>query len=112
MGKGDFLGEFEQVVLLAVLRQHGDGYGMSIRREIEECVGRDVSIGSVYATLDRLERKRLVRSRSGEATPMRGGRARRHFALTPAGAAALRTTRAMMDSLWDGVDLDRHGEPG
>jgi DNA-binding PadR family transcriptional regulator len=107
MGKGDFLGEFEQVVLLAVLRENGEGYGMSIRREIEERLGRDVTIGAVYATLDRLERKGLVRSREGEATPARGGRARRHFALTPAGAAALRTTRAMMDRLWDGVDLGR-----
>lgn len=105
MGKGEFLGEFEQVVLLAVLRQNGDGYGMSIRREIEERVDRDVTIGAVYATLDRLERKKLVRSREGEATPTRGGRARRHFTLTPGGAAALRATRAMMDSLWDGVEL-------
>jgi PadR family transcriptional regulator PadR len=105
MPKGDFLGEFEQVVLLAVLRQDNAGYGMSIRREIEESVGRDVTIGAVYATLDRLERKGFVRSCEGEATPERGGRARKHFALTPDGAAALRTARAMMDRLWEGVDL-------
>lgn len=104
MPKGDFLGEFEQVVLLAVLRQDNEGYGMSIRREIEESVGRDVTIGAVYATLDRLERKGFVRSREGEATPERGGRARKHFALTPDGAAALRTARAMMNRLWEGVD--------
>lgn len=110
MGKGDFLGEFEQVVLLAVLRQENEGYGMSIRREIEGSVGRDVSIGAVYATLDRLERKGLVRSREGDATPVRGGRARKHFALTPDGAAALRTSRAMMNRLWEGVDLGHYGE--
>lgn len=110
MGKGDFLGEFEQMVLLAVLREDGDGYGMSIRREIEERAGREVSIGAVYATLDRLEQKGLVRSREGEATPVRGGRARKHFDVTPDGAGALRTARAMMDRLWDGVELPAEGE--
>ena len=109
MGKGDFLGEFEQMVLLAVLREEGDGYGMSIRREIEERAGRDVSIGAVYATLDRLEQKGFVRSRDGASTPVRGGRARRHFEVTPEGAGALRTARTMMDRLWDGVDLGREG---
>jgi len=112
MGKGDFLGEFEQVVLLAVLRQENEGYGMSIRREIEESVGRDVTIGAVYSTLDRLERKGFVRSREGEAEPVRGGRARKHFAVTADGADALRTSRAMMNELWDGVDLGRYGETG
>lgn len=110
MGKGDFLGEFEQMVLLAVLRGDGEGYGMSIRREIEERAGREVSIGAVYATLDRLEQKGLVRSREGEATPVRGGRARRHFQVTTDGASALRSARAMMDRLWDGVDLPAEGE--
>ena len=110
MGKGDFLGEFEQMVLLAVLREEGDGYGMSIRREIEGRAGRDVSIGAVYATLDRLEQKGLVASREGEATPVRGGRARRHFEVTPEGASALRAARAMMDRLWDGVELPAEGE--
>lgn len=110
MAKGDFLGEFEQMVLLAVLREGEDGYGMSIRREIEERVRRDVSIGAVYATLSRLERKGLVRSWEGEATPVRGGRARKHFSVTGEGARALRISRAMMDRLWDGVDLSPYGE--
>jgi DNA-binding PadR family transcriptional regulator len=109
MGKGDFLGEFEQMVLVAVLRGDGDGYGMSIRREIEERAGREVSIGAVYATLDRLEQKGFVCSREGEATPVRGGRARRHFEVTAEGAETLRTARAMMDRLWDGVDLGPEG---
>jgi DNA-binding PadR family transcriptional regulator len=109
MSKGTHLGEFEQMVLLAVLREEGEGYGMSIRRELEERAGREVSIGAVYATLDRLEEKGFVRSRDGEATPVRGGRARRHFELTTDGAGALRTARAMMDRLWDGVDLERQG---
>lgn len=105
MTKGDFLGEFEQMVLLAVLRQEREGYGMSVRREIEERAGREVSIGAVYATLDRLEQKGLVRSREGEATPVRGGRARRHFELTTGGTTALRNSREMMEGLWEGIDL-------
>jgi len=109
MTKGTHLGEFEQMVLLAVLREEGEGYGMSIRRELEERAGREVSIGAVYATLDRLEEKGLVRSRDGEATPVRGGRARRHFELTTDGASGLARARAMMDRLWDGVDLGRQG---
>jgi DNA-binding PadR family transcriptional regulator len=109
MGKGDFLGEFEQVVLLAVLREDNEGYGMSIRRQIEECVGREVTIGGVYATLDRLERKGFLRSREGEATAERGGRARKHFHITPEGARALRASRTMMNRLWDGVDLGYDG---
>lgn len=110
MAKGEFLGEFEQVVLLAVCRQDHQGYGMSIRREIARCVGRDVSIGAVYATLDRLERKGLVRSWVGAASPVRGGRARKHFELTREGAAALHASRTMMNRLWDGVELGSFGE--
>lgn len=105
MGKGDFLGEFEQVVLLAVARLD-DAYGVSVRREIERRTGRDVSVGSVYATLARLEEKGLVTSSEGQPTPRRGGRARRLFRILPDGARALRATRGMMDSLWDGLDLD------
>ncbi|UCC26039.1 MAG: helix-turn-helix transcriptional regulator [Gemmatimonadales bacterium] len=105
MGKGDFLGEFEQMVLLAVLHQDRTGYGMSIRQEIEARTGRDPSIGSVYATLDRLEEKGLVHSHQGASLPERGGRARRHFALTPEGAAALRAVRRMMDRMWAGADM-------
>lgn len=109
MGKGDFLGEFEQVMLLAVLRQDNDGYGMSIRREIAETVGREVAIGAVYATLARLERKGFVRSREGEATSVRGGRAKKYFGVTPEGARALRASRAMMNRLWEGVDVGLSG---
>jgi len=106
MGKGEFLGEFEQVVLLAVARLRGDGYGVSIRQEIERRTGREVTVGSVYATLARLEEKGFVASLEGDPTPRRGGRARRLFRLLPGGAEALRATRGMIDSLWDGLDLD------
>jgi len=102
VAKGDYLGEFEQLVLWALVRLRENGYGMTIRRELEERTGRRVSIGAVYATLDRLEAKGFVRSWPGEATPERGGRARRYFALTAAGAEALNGARATLTALWRG----------
>jgi PadR family transcriptional regulator PadR len=96
------LGSFEEQVLLAVLRA-GEAYGMAVRREIESATGRDVAIGAVYATLDRMEAKGLVESeRSGP-----GERSRRVFAVTQGGARALAATRAMRERLWQGIDLRR-----
>ena len=102
----DFLGEFEQLVLLAVARLGDDGYGMTIRREIEQRTGRAVSIGAVYTTLDRLEQKGMIASRVGAPTPQRGGRARRHFALLDPGARALRDSRRILSAMWQDVSLD------
>lgn len=107
MNTSRFLGEFEQVVLLAVAQLAEDGYGTTIRKEIERRTGRRVSVGAVYATLGRLEEKGMVRSWYGESTARRGGRAKRHYALEPEGVAALESTRRMLDSMWDGVDLGR-----
>lgn len=101
MGRGDYLGEFEQIVLLAVARLDGDAYGMSIRREIEARTGRAVAIGAVYATLDRLETKGVVRS-SDSPEP---GRARRFFTLTRSGVSALEASRDMQRRMWAGVSL-------
>ena len=86
------LGDFEQLVLLAVLRLEGDdeAYGVTIRREIHARSGRDVSISAVYTTLDRLESKGLLKSWVGDPTPQRGGRRRKFYALRPPGVAALR----------------------
>jgi PadR family transcriptional regulator, regulatory protein PadR len=84
------LGEFEQLVLLALLHLGTDAYGATVRREIEARTGREVAISAVYTTLERLETKGYVRSRLGEPTPERGGRRRRHFELLPAGARALK----------------------
>jgi DNA-binding PadR family transcriptional regulator len=84
----DWLGEFEQLVLFAVLRLE-DGYGATVRQEIERRTPRRVSAGAVYTTLDRLERRGLVTSSWGEPTPERGGKRKRHFALTAAGRDAL-----------------------
>ena len=95
------LGTFEEQVMLAVVRTAGEAFGMAVRREIETITGRDVAVGAVYATLDRLEAKRLVSSK--RAT--QGGVSRRLFALTRAGAQALEESRAMRDELWRGVNL-------
>jgi DNA-binding PadR family transcriptional regulator len=110
MGKGKFLGEFEQVVLLAVACLDGEGYGMTIRREIEQRTGRRVSIGPVYSTLRRLEAKGHLTSRVGEATPIRGGRATRYFQIEPEGIQALQASRTMLDQMWEGVWFEAHGE--
>lgn len=111
MSKGDFLGEFEQLVLLAVARLEGSGYGMTIRREIERQSGRPVVIGSVYSTLRRLEEKGFVASSTGEPTPVRGGRSTRRFELLPSGQRALERSRRVLERMWDGVRLDHGWEP-
>jgi PadR family transcriptional regulator PadR len=103
MKAADFapLGVLEEQVLVAVLRAGDEAYGMEVRREIERVAGRDVAIGAVYATLDRLESKGLLDSRRVVSESP----TRRRFALTRAGAGALAETRAMRDRLWQGVDL-------
>jgi len=103
MAKGDTLGEFEHLVLLAVVRLGHEAYGMLVRREIASCTGREVSIGAVYATLERLAVKGLVSSALGEATPERGGRAKRLFQVTGAGVEALNRTRADLASMLEGL---------
>jgi PadR family transcriptional regulator, regulatory protein PadR len=92
MPRGDLLGSLEYIVLLALVRLGPDAYGMTVRREIETRIGRSLSIGAVYATLDRLEAKGYVSSSIGEPTAERGGRAKRHFRIEAAGAGALRTS--------------------
>src|SRR5262245_19222295 len=96
------LGDFEQLVLLGVLRLEDGAYGAAIRQEIHARSGRDVSINAVYTTLDRLEAKGLLRSWIGDPTPQRGGRRRRFHALTPAGEAALRQAYRAFTAMADG----------
>jgi len=98
------LGEFEQLVLIAVVRLDDGPYGATIRREIEERTKRRLSISAVYTTLDRLERKGFVRSWIGEPTPARGGRRRKHFALQPAGARALRAAYHAFGAMTAGLE--------
>jgi PadR family transcriptional regulator, regulatory protein PadR len=99
------MGEFEQLVLLAILRLADHAYGMEIRAEIEKQTRREVSYGAVYTTLDRLDRKGFVSSELGASTPERGGRARKYFRVEPAGQAALRATRNALSVMWDGVAI-------
>jgi PadR family transcriptional regulator PadR len=109
MSKGELLGEFEHLILLAVLRLDDDAYGMRVRQEIADRTGRDVSIGAVYATLDRLAEKGLVVSSMGEATPERGGRAKRSFRLTRAGTDSVNRARHEMESMTDGLRFPLRG---
>jgi DNA-binding PadR family transcriptional regulator len=98
------LGEFEQLVLLAVLRLGPKAYGATIRREIETRTGRELSISAVYTTLQRLEQKGLVRSRMGEPLPERGGRRRKYVDLLPAGARALKVAYDAFAGMAAGVE--------
>jgi DNA-binding PadR family transcriptional regulator len=104
MAQGQLLGPLEQVILLALVRLGPGAYGMSVRREIEARTGRDLSIGAVYATLERLEMKGYVSSSMGESTPERGGRAKRLFRVDSAGMRALRETHAAMRRMTAGLE--------
>jgi PadR family transcriptional regulator PadR len=99
------LGEFEQIVLLAILRLSDAAYGVTIRKEIAGCTRREPSPGALYTTLDRLEEKGLVRSQMGDPTPERGGRAKRYFNVTKQGRAAILHAQRSFQSLLEGLDL-------
>jgi PadR family transcriptional regulator, regulatory protein PadR len=98
------LGEFEQLVLLAVLRLGDDAYGAAITEEIERSGGREVSVSAVHTTLDRLQQKGLARSRMGEPTPLRGGKRKRHFTVSPAGVRSLRASYRSWRGLTRGLE--------
>jgi PadR family transcriptional regulator, regulatory protein PadR len=99
------LGEFEQIVLLGILRLEDRAYGVTIRAEIAKCTGREPSPGALYTTLDRLEEKGLVASRLGDPTPQRGGRAKRYFTVTKKGGAALSRAQQSFQRLLKGIEL-------
>ena len=98
------LGEFEQMVLLAIVQLKGDVYGVPIVDEIERRTGRSVARAAVYVTLRRLEAKGLVSSWMGGSTPERGGKPQRLVRIEPAGLDALRETREAMEQMWRGFD--------
>jgi PadR family transcriptional regulator PadR len=102
MGTTGRLGHFEELVLLALVRLRENAYGVTIRRELIERTGREVSIGAVYTALERLERKEYVSSRVGDPTPERGGRAKRYFKIEAPGQQALRETREAASRLAEG----------
>jgi len=103
MRKGAYLGQFELMVLLALMRLADDAYGVTIAQELERQTGREVVIASVYATLERLQDRGLVSSSLGDATPARGGRAKRYFRITSAGVREVRDTRRSLISMWKGL---------
>jgi DNA-binding PadR family transcriptional regulator len=99
----DVIGQFEQAVLLALIRLGKDAYGRAILNEIHARLKRDVSAGAVYATLERLEAKGLASSKLAPGTAIRGGRARRYFVPTAAGVRALNNAKAATENLWRGL---------
>ena len=98
------LGEFEQLVLLAIAQLRGEAYGVPIVEEIERRTGRSVARAAVYVTLRRLEEKGFVSSWMGAPTPERGGKGRRCVQLEAAGARALREARHAAERMWQGLD--------
>lgn len=100
-----YLGEFEELVLLATLRLGDSAYGVTIRQIVEEATRRSISIGAIYSTLDRLEKKGFISSRQGEPTAQRGGRAKRYFKLEGAGIKALRVIQDVRSRLLPEFDL-------
>lgn len=97
------IGSLELSVLLAVARLGDEAYGLAVRRDLAERTGRDHAVGAIYTTLQRLEDKALVRSRASAPLPVRGGRSRRHYTLTGAGARALRDAERQAAAVWAGV---------
>ncbi len=99
----DTLGTFEQAVLLALVRLGDEAYGRAIFKDVQDRLEREIAAGAVHATLERLEGKRLVTSRLGSGTEIRGGRARRYYRLSPAGLRALNEAREAVEGLWRGI---------
>jgi PadR family transcriptional regulator PadR len=104
MAKGDFLGEFEYIVMLSLVRLAESAYGMTIRQDIEERTGRPTALGAVYAALERLEDKGYIESWEGETTRGRGGRSKTYFRVNAAGLHAVRQTRATFRRMERGVE--------
>lgn len=102
---GDGLGEFEQLVLLALVRLGDEAYGVTVHGQLERRAGRDVALGAVYKTLARLEAKGLVAARLGEPTAERGGRRKRHYRVTVAGKRALSRSLAALQRMTAGLGL-------
>jgi DNA-binding PadR family transcriptional regulator len=101
----DYVGEFEHIVLLAILRLADQAYGVTVRQEIQSRIRREISIGAVYAILDRLETKGYVKSCHGDPTPERGGRSKRFFHITAEGLGAVERTRHAIQSMTQGLSL-------
>jgi PadR family transcriptional regulator len=105
--KGDRLGEFEELLLLAIYALGQDTYAVPVQEYMERTTRRAVSVGAVYAGLDRLERKGFVASLTGEATAVRGGKRKRHFSITADGRKAVRDARSVREQLWRAIEEGR-----
>jgi len=103
MSERGYLGEFELMLLLAVIRLGEEAYGVPISRELEKYRGKDVAVGSVYAALERLEAKGLITSMLGDPTPERGGKAKRFFRITKEGLRQVHETRRVLTRLWQTI---------
>ncbi len=104
MSERPFLGEFELLIMLAVLRLEENAYAVTIRRDVEARTGRKLARGAVYVTLDRLARKGYLTSSMADPTPERGGRGKRYYAVTAAGRHSVRDTRSALSQMWSGLD--------
>ena len=107
--KEKFLGEFEQFLLLSILKLGDNAYGSTVRQQLAETIQRDVTIGALYTTLERLEKKGLLDSKMGEVTPERGGRAKKYFKVTAKGLSALKRSKQALTSMWENVALSLSG---
>jgi len=107
MSSREYLGEFEQIVLLALLRLGENAYGVPIRQEIQLRTKRAVSVGALYSTLDRLEAKGYVASWFAEPTPERGGRSKRYFRVEPLGLKAIKRSQKVLAVMLEGIDLQK-----
>ncbi|MGB0835183.1 MAG: PadR family transcriptional regulator [Psychrobium sp.] len=103
--KDKFLGEFEQFLLLSILKLGDEAYGTTIRQLLADKIERDVTIGALYTTLDRLEKKGFVASKMGEATSERGGRAKKYFRVSALGEQALKRSKQALQVMWQDVAL-------
>ena len=100
----DYLGEFEQMVLLSIMRLGDEAYGLAIKDELEAVAARSPSSGGLYTTLDRMEKKGLVESYAGAGTLERGGRPRRYVRVTPEGQVLLARSKQTLMALWEGIE--------
>lgn len=103
--KDKFLGEFEQFLLLSILKLGDEAYGATIRQLLADKIERDVTIGALYTTLDRLEKKGFITSKMGEATNERGGRAKKYFRVSALGEQALKRSKQALQVMWQDVAL-------
>lgn len=110
VNKDKYLGEFEQFLLLSILRLGDDAYGTAIRHLLAEVIQREVTVGALYTTLERLENKSLLASRMGEATHERGGRAKKYYKVTANGIQALKRSKQALTVMWENISLSKRGE--